>query len=287
MRAGYPEIQDRLRVQLEALVDERALDALDHGQRLGVAPALLLAALALGDVLEDHDAALRPLLGREGRRSVGDGQLPAAGDRERVVLDPHRLSARAPRAAIAQSLEGERLAARAGDVNHRTDVAAQELALAAAEQPLRDAVEVGDPALAIQREEALAHAFGDRLGVVARVAQLGLGRHARRDVDRHADDRGGHPLVVQHEAVADVGREHRAVLVADEQLAVPAAVAAQLHHQPFGLCGVGRHDQIAGGLPDRLLVSPPVERFRAVVPADHEAGHIGARSPTRRSDRAA
>ena len=184
------------------------------------------------------------------------------------------MSLAAQRAGDRQLVE-RRLGA-IGDVgvDRRADPAAEQLALAAAEKLLGDAVDDRDAPLAVDREQSLAHALGDGLRVVARVAQGGLGGDTRGDVHGHADDGGGDALIVVDEAVAHVGCEQRAFLAANEQLAVPAPVTAQLHHQQFGGRGVLGHHQFARVAADRFLGGPAVERLGAVVPGQHDARHV-------------
>ena len=168
-----PDIDDRLRVQHEAVVVERVPDALDPQKIAALAGGVPVLPLARRDVTDDEDEAADAVLGLErGHHEPGGKEAPVAAD-EDVIVDLGRTSLELRDDERAgRGIPGR--AVGAGVMEDLMRVLPVEVLRRPAEERLRAWVQEDDPAVLVQGAQPVAHAVGDCAEVVRRGPERGV-----------------------------------------------------------------------------------------------------------------
>src|SRR5262245_5900585 len=111
------------------------------------------------------------------------------------------------------------------------------------------------------------------------------GSRLARDVHREAEQADGAAHVVLDHGAPHVGQDAAAALVADRELALPAARAADsLHVRRRREAVAGRDEQVEDRVPDRLVAGPAVEPDGAGAPVRDDPVEVGGDDGRRAPD---
>ena len=268
-------VDDRLGEQTEPVVGERAADAALPLQHLELALGALQLGLEGGDVAEDDGPAGRGLAGGEGRQRVADAEVRAVAPHEAVVVDAHDVRAEQAR-RLQRGLhihEGPAAAARRLDDQER--LLLLRLRRPPAQQLRRGVVHVRHPPVAVERDQPLPHAVGDRAQVALGCEQPLLALDPLGDVDRDADEARRAPVLAGQPRRAGVDVKGPPRAIADLEIAFPESLLGGHAPQLVPRADGQRADQEVGDpLPDGLDRAPSEEPLGTEIPVRDAAVHV-------------